>query len=1097
MSSFSEQQASVFAEIASQQESYAASQASSAPEGSDQWWGQQIAGREAAARRNTEENPVTPGSDYYDTFIQTPQTIAARQPESTSDMINRLTEERYRTRSRYVDERQLGDSETRRMTAGGLSAAAALELQRQKAQEERNYRAARFYANERDLANAQHIEKSSAVHHVGMDLGVPTGPNPYEYAGDKALILEKGMPVVDKGQLGRISPEYQRFGSSLPHPEGMQGASWDLARGIGNGRQDFSRQILEIDVAARNQLLGPYANAGRSTSYNVPKGGSYEWSVGEQQEIARGKTLDPRDPFRIYVGEGPGNTYYDTTRREMKGAGWTYGGAGWVAPAAKPVVTGDTNLLAGGSYYKDFYGPGKNLVITKSAVSAFRRMSNEKGELLLGAVPQTDAYNVQTRQSVPTGGMFAAIASGSEKIWVESNKKTSDFFKDVRAKDTVGQWGLGADETAYQKIVGKPSSQTPLFEGIFVSAGERFRREPLQLPADIGTFYLFGAAYEGLGVAGAALGRVPTVAKIISKSPTIAKAGSFIYRTGIPAAALGIYGSSVGVRAIEPDEEGNLTEGQFGRNLGNLTPELIGTGIGAMTYAPVSASVKRGAGYAGSKMVEGGGKLFEAVDTGVYKYQQRSMGIENIGVRGGARLTAEPITGRVAGRTYNPRQLGGFAEYRQVYGPKDMLGMSSRDFSINEWGMYGKPYQKPITFKGINAGGVASFGPGNELGAPRTYSPATLKAMNKALGVDWRQNPYAGRSMMTFQETGRIPTGEGLTVVGYKEIPVSYGSKPDLLWAKKFAAKGFVAEIQRPGRAIYDINKGIGIQYPGKVEAVEYGGGMRGGLFSTKGYGMKRAPSRMYDLNEGIGINLKPIRQVTVRPTPKARPLSALDFDLDDLISMSAGKKVSGGKRIYAGDFAQDIAPVLRGRDVTESPGERGFWFDINKKQKPMRIKSDMFGTGVAPIQDVISGSASRQRGKSRQGGRDIFEEWGRGSDRMLTPLLGNPPAQKRTPFQTPTTIRTPTITNPPRTPQTPRPRPPFEPTIRQPPYNPPKTPPGFPFGDIGGGGGQKGGKGKSLFKYFEISPAPDWLKGDLLGFGDEKPRRKHKRRRK
>ena len=1030
--------------------------------GTPGWWDYEIATREAAARANTESNPVP-----------------TRDTSSPSLSFDQMVDQSYRTRDRYVDVSTLGDTGTRTLVAQrGWSVAYALEQQRKASEASGDLRGARFYENELALANAQWIERSSAEHHVGLALGIPTGPNRFEYAGDKALILEKGMQEVDKGQLGRISEDYTQYLGTLPHPGGLQGAAWDRALGISQPRYDWGAAILGVE-AARGKL-GPYAVAGRSTSY-IPGIEPYQWDLSEQQQIAKGQTLSPLDPFRVYVGEGPGNYWFDTTR-----AGVRKFQQEQERQISQPSVIGAG--LAGG-YYEDFFGPGVRLHITKGAAPMFQRMTDPTGALILGTPPE------DTRKADFSAmyGPLAGVALGVDTLWSDSNKKAAGFFKGVRAQDTIGQWGLGG-EAEYEKWVMRRSSDMGPVEAGLIGATETIRSKPLDTAVYYGVGLTLGAAYEGIGAVGAAT--IPKVSSMLPRAgPRVVRLGQFAYNTALPAAMAAIYGTSIAARALEPDEMGNVTAGSVGMNVGNMTPEFLGF-YGAMaTYPEIAGSVKRGAGWAGTKLIEAGKK----VDVGIYQFQQRSMGIENIGVGGGnAKGYYDPVTGKIGGGTYNLRQLKGFPEYQPIRGTGDLLKMSSRDVYLNEWGMYGKPYQPQISLKGISATGEFQLGYGNAMGARNTYNTATLKAMHDALGRDWLAEPNRGYSMFVKGQKTTPLSQTGQNIVSWTDIYVPYNTAS--VWSKKFDPRGFSVAIERPGRAIYRLDKGFGVQYPSTWETRTYGGDFgRLPVFKTTTRSPGRKPSKAVDFIEGMYMDTRPIRQVSRTKVPGGRSFFNMEIPKEDLYIRP--KKVSGQQRVTVGSLYPGIsAPApLRARDITAARSERAFWYGINSKQQIRRQNADtgingrtlLASPAIGDMTLLIESLTTKSSRKQKRNDR---------TDRGTKQIPGQIPeiipfrAKESIPRITPRTTITPDLTTSQiTTPKIPRlPQIPKIPRIPK----PPKIPgiPGIPgLPESGGGTGLR--NWMRGFRYRRVTP----IGSDILGIGDfGAPRRKRgKRRRK
>lgn len=170
-------------------------------------------------------------------------------------------------RADFVDFTTLGDTNTRRIAdeilqrgeAPTMEIATGIALNRQleSAKLTQGTRDVQFFLNEVARYNHNAIALSAEYHSLGMTSGVPVKANPFEYAGDLALALEKGGNPKDftKKTYG-FNPDVGRELGLLPGGKGLQETAWDVAK-TGQPSQGSFEDAIRVVGAARG-LYGPY-----------------------------------------------------------------------------------------------------------------------------------------------------------------------------------------------------------------------------------------------------------------------------------------------------------------------------------------------------------------------------------------------------------------------------------------------------------------------------------------------------------------------------------------------------------------------------------------------------------------------------------------------------------------------------------------------------------------------------------------------------------------------------------------------------------------------------------------------------------------------
>jgi hypothetical protein len=150
-------------------------------------------------------------------------------------------------------------------------------------------RVANYYAGEYQKSLESFVAVSSEAHFVAMRSNLPTGPNPFAYAGDLAAAILKGTNPNSQSSLYNETPTDLSV-LNLPGGMGVQDELWNRAIGFDVGyypegsKPDLSGFIEPTNVLARavaSGEMGPYGQLGKpwSSAYGT-------LSLEQQQAIA-------------------------------------------------------------------------------------------------------------------------------------------------------------------------------------------------------------------------------------------------------------------------------------------------------------------------------------------------------------------------------------------------------------------------------------------------------------------------------------------------------------------------------------------------------------------------------------------------------------------------------------------------------------------------------------------------------------------------------------------------------------------------------------------------------------------------------------------
>jgi hypothetical protein len=190
-------------------------------------------------------------------------------------------------RAGYTDPNALGDINTQRragvLAQQGMSYNAAigvvLNQQYQEAQKTPGVRDDIYFLTEGDKWKENIVERGSAYHNLGQDLGTQIPANPYEYQADLAVEAMKGSPEKRSEWFSPVSGEMsgyqkpmkyqgwerdakndqvqQRYaGGVLPGGQGSQEVGWDIAKSGRVNPADFTNTVAYLNAAEGK--YGPY-----------------------------------------------------------------------------------------------------------------------------------------------------------------------------------------------------------------------------------------------------------------------------------------------------------------------------------------------------------------------------------------------------------------------------------------------------------------------------------------------------------------------------------------------------------------------------------------------------------------------------------------------------------------------------------------------------------------------------------------------------------------------------------------------------------------------------------------------------------------------
>jgi hypothetical protein len=232
-------------------------------------------------------------------------------------------------RAGFTDPYALGDINTQRRASAleqqgmGYNAAIGVVLnqQYQEAQKTQGTRDDIYYLTEGDKWKENIVERSSAYHNLGQDLGTQIPANPYEYQADLAVEALKGSPEKRSEWFSPVSGEMsgyqkpmkyqgwerddkndqvqQRYaGGVLPGGQGSQEVGWDIAKSGRVNPADFTNTVAYLNAAEGK--YGPYGKlaGGIDNGYARLPGGQTvaNRNVGSEPDFTILGPADTRKP---------------------------------------------------------------------------------------------------------------------------------------------------------------------------------------------------------------------------------------------------------------------------------------------------------------------------------------------------------------------------------------------------------------------------------------------------------------------------------------------------------------------------------------------------------------------------------------------------------------------------------------------------------------------------------------------------------------------------------------------------------------------------------------------------------------------------------
>ena len=194
-------------------------------------------------------------SKYY----QSAQDVAAAAQQAwlTAQKQNAIQKSVYTTRAGYTPYTEIGGPAAQTLakkivSETGVSYEDAVGLAvEQLRQSATTYKSKQFYANELSHWEENLVEKSSGYHAWASETGEQQAANPYENAGDLALLALKGTTGRDAYNLTPITGDVSNL---VPKGLGLQDYQWNLAKSQEQGKVNAS--ILGVNYAPTiNKLI--------------------------------------------------------------------------------------------------------------------------------------------------------------------------------------------------------------------------------------------------------------------------------------------------------------------------------------------------------------------------------------------------------------------------------------------------------------------------------------------------------------------------------------------------------------------------------------------------------------------------------------------------------------------------------------------------------------------------------------------------------------------------------------------------------------------------------------------------------------------------
>jgi hypothetical protein len=455
--------------------------------------------------------------------------------QSVSDVVNRPG---------FTDISSLGDINTSNLAKEILSQGGApdivaatglaLERQRQAALATSGTRDDQFFANELQKWTENKIELSSAYHNAGKEAGVPVAANPFEYAGDLALALQKaGNPKDFTPQTYGFNKGVSDEISLLTGGKGLQETSWDVAKTGQPAMVSFEPAIQALNAA--DGLYGVYGNL----------------SGGKQDTRSAFEGLSAPSPLTIATPTPP--------QANLEAIGLP---APFRSTLAGSVPSqGNNPLVPSVSAAGQEGATGGMQVLPKPFLSTFN------------AAPAPDT------------SLFGTIGKG-----------IGDFQKDVSDKIYSGYgslFGLTGEQaklgvksagTIWETMGNVAPNPTNLGLSFGVGALKDTMDQPVKAAVTTAIGFGMGAGFKALDVVGAKAAAIS-----VEEFPLITK-GFSAFTGAVPTILGGLYAADVGIRSTSGLT--NFSPGSIASKLGGITAtEITPLTIGGMGGYKAAESV--------------------------------------------------------------------------------------------------------------------------------------------------------------------------------------------------------------------------------------------------------------------------------------------------------------------------------------------------------------------------------------------------------------------------------------------------------------------------------------------------------------------------
>ena len=268
--------------------------------GSPEWYGFEIGQRDSQARGNILPGQppagysfVSESGKYYNTQ-ELASGLAAREavttPQPNVGILQELRLEKsqkdYLNNPAIVPVSDLGDSRTQQLiNQGGYTPPQAISIQLDEARLTPTKSDDRYFSNELEKALQNPVAVSSAYHNAGRDSNLPVAANPFEYLGDRSLVVLKDVQNYGWNKaLAFDSPKYPVPTERTFVPE-TNALAWVERTGqmgeYGNLGKPFSSGVGRTLTVDEQQQIGNYVRS--SELQNLPVATDTLWNLTRER----------------------------------------------------------------------------------------------------------------------------------------------------------------------------------------------------------------------------------------------------------------------------------------------------------------------------------------------------------------------------------------------------------------------------------------------------------------------------------------------------------------------------------------------------------------------------------------------------------------------------------------------------------------------------------------------------------------------------------------------------------------------------------------------------------------------------------------------